>query len=128
MTKAEMIERHGIEWYEQFKERNRQRYKQYYAENREKELQRVMAFHREHPESKHRYMKKISAVGRICARDRQRVERMGLLSEGQEVHHMKYHKDAKDASWIDDILILSHEDHVKWHTEHPEFFCMDNIV
>ena len=47
---------------------------------------------------------------------------------GKELHHIKYHTDNNDASWINDILILSPEEHEHWHREHPDFKAEENII
>jgi hypothetical protein len=53
---------------------------------------------------------------------------MGMLKEGYEVHHFKYHSNPSDASWIDDIALMTREEHLKWHREHPDFCAVDNII
>lgn len=65
---------------------------------------------------------------RINSRDANRIAAMGILKEGQEVHHIKYHVDKHDDTWMNDILIMDREEHRKWHRDHPEFNALENIV
>ena len=128
MTKAFILEHYGAEWYERHKANCRKRSHDFYVENREQELERTSRYHMEHPASRKRTAKKHAEIYRIQCRDRQRLITMGLVSEGQEVHHMKYHKDNKDASWIDDVIVMSREEHSKWHMENPDFDSLSNVV
>ena len=128
MTKAEIIEHYGVEWYERLKERNKLKHREYYKNNRDKELVRLRAYHKKKPEVNKKSARKRNILVTIGLRDRLRALRMGLITDGQEVHHLKYHADKRDETWINDVLILSHEEHVKWHMEHPEFCGLDNVV
>lgn len=60
---------------------------------------------------------------RIRQRDYHRLQREGLIPEGCEVHHMKYHHcpHALIEAVIEDILFLTPEQHEQWHREHPDF-------
>ena len=128
MTKAEMIERHGVEYYENFKERQRNAiYNRYHAdvEKARARNRRNDANNREH---KREYARNRREIYRINSRDAVRLAHMGIVKEGQEVHHLKYHRDANDPAGIDDIVIMSREEHRAWHHEHPEFNALDHVV
>lgn len=125
MTKAELIEKHGAEWYAAFLAKNREYMRRRYHANPEIERARRRA--RFNPEVQRAYAQKHHEVYRINMRDRNRLVKVRNL-DGLEVHHLKYHADNKDASWIDDVLILTPEEHDRWHREHPDFRAEDNIV
>lgn len=129
MTKVELIAKYGEEWYERLKERSRNRSKAIYDENPEAERERRRKRYANNPTADKEYKQKHREIYRINSRDRNRLAiLMGVPLDGKVVHHMKYHADNRDASWIDDILILTPEEHQKWHNEHPDFVANDNIV
>jgi hypothetical protein len=129
MTKNEMIEKYGVEWYERLKERNRLRAKAVYDANPEAERERRRQRYAKNPEQHKDYYHRHREVYRINMRDRNRLTLlMKIPLEGKEVHHLKYHADNNDKSWIDDIVILTPEEHEKWHREHPDFVAKENIV
>ena len=129
MGKAEIIAKYGEEYYERFKESCRKAsYKKYH-----KDIEAARAYKRSrYPARKQycaEYNKQHAEVYRINARDTNRLKiLMHVDIDGKVVHHMKYHADNKDASWIDDIVIMTREEHTKWHREHPEFVASENIV
>ena len=129
MTKVELIAKHGAEWYERLKESNRKRSKRVYDQNPEAERERRRQRYAKDPSVSKRYNYAHREIYRINSRDRNRLTVvMGLDLTGKDVHHLKYHSDNKDASWMDDILIMTPEEHQKWHNEHPDFVAKENIV
>lgn len=127
MTKAEMIEKHGVEYYERLKEKSRAYQKAKYDANPEAERERKRQSY--NADTHKRYNEQHKEIYRINMRDRNRLTLLRQMSlEGFEVHHLKYHSDNKDASWIDDIIIMTREEHRKWHSEHPDFKAEDNII
>ena len=131
MTKAEMIAKYGEEYYERLKKRSREYQRYRYHADPEKERQRSRDRYANTSRKAYctKYNKEHADVYRINARDTNRLRfSMHVDLEGKEVHHMKYHSDSNDASWIDDIVIMTHEEHVRWHREHPEFVASENIV
>ena len=124
-TKAELIAAYGEEWYANFLKRNRERLRTYYHAHKEQEREKRRK--RYNPEVQMAYYRKHREVYRINIRDYNRLKKIRDLS-GLELHHLKYHADNKDASWIDDIVLLTPEEHDKWHSEHPDFRAEDNIV
>ena len=128
MTKAEFIRKYGEERYEQHKANTKRNFAKYYYENLDKEKARNKKYRAEHRKEHREYCRTKSTTYRICCRDRQRLKKMGMLKDGQVVHHLKYHADNNDKSWIDDILILSHEEHNLWHIQHPEFIALENVI
>lgn len=129
MTKDELIAKHGVEWYERHKERTRLYNKARYDADPEAERARRRRRYAENPGYTKAYNEAHKEIYRINSRGRNRlVVLMGGALVGKEVHHLKYHADNRDASWIDDILILTPEEHKKWHEEHPDFVVTDNIV
>ena len=129
MTKVELIAKYGEEWYERFKEKSRIRSKSIYDADPEAERERRRRRYADNPEYTKSYNKAHREIYRINCRDRNRLILLRNMPLGEkEIHHLKYHADNSDASWIDDILILSSEEHQKWHREHPEFVASENIV
>lgn len=128
MTKAELIERYGEEWYERHKERTRENAYKYYRENLEKETERYRKYRAEHTAERKEYCEKNAVIYRINSRDRNRLVAMGKVSGDQVIHHLKYHKDRNDETWIDDIMIMTREEHDLWHMNHPDFVAMENVV
>lgn len=128
MTKAEIIAKYGEEGYEAYKERCRRNYHAYYHKNMDKEKQRYAKYRADHAQEKRAYNRKCANVVRINCRDRNRLMRMGKIGKGQVVHHMKYHSDNADKTWIDDIIIMTQEEHVLWHMAHPEFIANENVI
>ena len=127
-TKADLIAKYGEQWYEDFKARSRkQSYARYHADI-EKARKRGRDEYQRNKPTKQKYAVDHRDIYRINSRDTNRLRLMGLLKEGYEVHHFKYHSDKKDASWIDDIAIMTREEHSQWHREHPDFCASDNIV
>jgi hypothetical protein len=128
MTKAEMIDKYGIEYYESFKAKCRkQQYERYHKDPikaRENARHRYVAC----AEAAKKYRKSMAQVYRINARDKNRLTLMGINTDGLEVHHLKYHKDRKDPDWLRDIVLLSKAEHRQWHKDHPEFKAINNIV
>lgn len=128
MTKAEIIQHYGIEHYEAFKAKQRKyAYDKYHADP-----EKARACRREN-DAKHRkhkteYARSRRAVYRINARDNQRLASLGLLKDGYEIHHIKYHADNKDPTWIDDIVLMTREEHRRWHYENPDFNALEHIV
>lgn len=114
MRKEEAIQKYGAEWYESFKAKERIRRRERYARNPEYTKQYNAAHHETY---------------RINIRDRNRlVLLMDMDLTGKVVHHNKYHSDNKDVGWFDDIQIMTPEEHVQWHQEHPEFIASENII
>lgn len=128
MTKTEMIERYGIEWYEDYKVKARENYRKRYHENPEKARERRRAEYRRNSETAKSYIKEHREIYRINSRDRNRLVTQGYPLEGKEIHHLKYHRNASDKNWMDDIIILPRDEHRKWHYEHPDFKAEENIV
>ena len=127
-TKADLIAKYGEQWYEDFKARSRkQTYERYHADI-EKARKRGRDEYQRNKPTKQKYAVDHRDIYRINSRDTNRLRTMGLLKEGYEVHHFKYHTDKKDASWIDDIAIMTREEHSQWHREHPDFCASDNVV
>ena len=129
ITKDEMIAKYGEAWYEELKRKNRIRAKERYDANPEAERERRRKRYAKSPEYSKRYNQKNREIYRINCRDRNRFTvLMGLDLDGMVVHHFKYHANNNDASWIDDVMILSPQAHQAWHNEHPEFVAKENIV
>ena len=127
MTKEQIIDRYGSEYYERLKEKQRQRAKVLYDANPEAERKRRRD--RFDPVYQRAYYRRHREVYRINIRDRNRLTILkGMNLSGKELHHIKYHTDNNDASWINDILILSPEEHERWHREHPDFKAEENII
>jgi hypothetical protein len=126
-TKAELIAAYGEEWYEDFKAKCRKYQKERYDADPEGVKAKNRARRAKNPVGDRRYSKAHNAVYRISSRDRGRLLRRIDLT-GLEIHHFKYHADNNDPAWIDDMVLLTPEEHRKWHAEHPEFVAMDNIV
>lgn len=62
---------------------------------------------------------------RIRQRDYHRLQREGLIPEGYEVHHLKYFScdrvwNISPESIMENIMILTSEDHAEWHRTHPD--------
>lgn len=128
MTKAEILEHYGAEWYERHKANCRRIDKEFREKNPELLKERRHNRYIKNPEYSKEYNKKHSETYRISCRDRNRLIRMGVSLERKQVHHFKYHKDIKDASWIDDIVLMTPSEHRIWHRDHPEFVASENIV
>ena len=129
ITKDEMIERYGVEWYEDFKKKSRVRAKEKYDANPEAERVRRRERYAKNPDYMKEYREKHSEVYRINSRDRNRFTiLMKLDLDGKELHHTKYHSDNNDPSWIDDVLILTPEEHLLWHNQNPDFVAIEHIV
>lgn len=128
-TKAELIAAHGIEWYEKFLERNRKNAKARYDANPEAERQRAREKRAKYPETGREYHRRHKEIYSINMRDRYRLMRIvGDELIGKEIHHLKYHRDGSDESWRDDILILTPQEHRKWHRGNPDFRAIENVV
>ena len=129
ITKNELIAKYGAKWYEDFKEKSRIRAKEKYDENPEKERERRRKRYAKDPECQKMYRERNREIYRINTRDRNRLTLLrGMNLEGLELHHLKYHSDNNDDSWIDDVMILTPEEHLSWHNQHPEFCARDNVV
>ena len=128
MTKIELIEKYGVEWYEQFKATQRERYRERYHADAEKARKRRRDEYQRNKETNKRYAIEHRLIYRINSRDTNRLRLMGMLKEGCEVHHFKYHSAPSDASWIDDIALMTREEHLKWHREHLDFCAIDNVI
>ena len=131
MGKAEIIAKYGEEYYERLKQKSRERMYQKYHDDIEaaRQRNRDKYAHTSRKAYCALYNKQHAEVYRINARDTNRLKiLMHIDLGGKVVHHMKYHADNKDASWIDDIVIMTREEHVKWHRDHPEFVASENIV
>ena len=129
ITKAEMIAKYGEEWYEEFKRKSRIRAKAKYDANPEAERERRRKRYAKNPEYSKQYNKQNREIYRINTRDRNRFTLlMDINLDGKVLHHLKYHADNNDASWIDDVMILTPEEHRVWHNEHPDFIAKENIV
>ena len=128
MTKAQFIEKYGEDAYEQHKERCKKYRKERYASNPELYKKSTDAYNRNHADVRRKYKRDHRIIGRINNRDWFRAKSLGLLRDGYEIHHMKYHANKKDDTWLDDIVFLTKEEHIKWHLEHPEFNAMDNVI
>lgn len=128
MKKAEMIERFGEEYYERFKARCRENSRKYYSENREREQAKHRQQYYDNPERYKNYAKERNILYKINSRDTNRFYLMGGIPEGMELHHFKYHANKNDETWIDDVALMTREEHRKWHVEHPNFNAMENIV
>ena len=113
MLKAELIEKYGPEWYEEFKEKERKRRRKRYAAD---------------PTYTKNYNKANAEVYRINSRDRNRFMLMGVELDGKVVHHFAYHKDKNDTDWINDIAIMTRDEHQAWHEAHPDFIAREHIV
>lgn len=128
-TKAELIAAYGEEWYEDFKAKCRKYQKERYDADPDGVKAKNRARRANNPTGDRRYRKAHRDVYRISARDRNRLVQLQKRDlTGLEIHHLKYHADNNDPTWIDDIVFLTPEEHRKWHAEHPEFVAMDNIV
>lgn len=129
MGKAELIEKYGEEWYEQFKERCRIRSKAAYDADPEKERARRRKRYARNPQYTKDYNKAHHEIYRINTRDRNRLRLLqGMNLDGLHVHHLKYHRDNKDEGWRDDIMIMTTAEHTAWHKAHPEFIAAENII
>lgn len=128
MTKKELIERHGVEWYEEHKRKCREQFKARYHADIEKARAKDRENHAKNHRARDIYLKKHNTIYKINSRDRIRLVNMGAQLDGKEVHHFKYHTDNSDASWIDDIAIMTIDEHRKWHQEHPDFRAIENII
>lgn len=129
ITKDELINKYGAEWYEGFKRKNRIRAKEKYDANPEVERKRRRERYAKDPEYMKVYRKKNREIYRINTRDRNRLTLlMGWDLEGKVLHHVKYHADNNDPTWIDDVLILTPEEHRLWHNQNPDFVASENIV
>lgn len=128
MTKAEMIKKYGIKYYEEFKAKCRERgYENYHAD-----IEKGRADGREkyarNSSRRLAYAKDRRMIYRINSRDSLRLLKMGMLKDGLEAHHIKYHADKDDETWINDIVIMSRKEHRLWHREHPEFNALEHVV
>jgi len=129
MGKAEIIERYGIEYYERLKERNRLNYKRMYDADPEKERARRRERYARNPQTDRAYNNAHRMIYRINSRDRNRLTiLMHIDLTGKVLHHLRYHKDNTDHGWLADIMIMTPEEHNKWHREHPEFVAAEHIV
>lgn len=128
LTKAMIIERYGIEYYENFLAKQRQRMYERYHSDLDAARKRDHEKYLKSVERKRNYARKRRLIYRINSRDANRIAAMGILKDGQEVHHIKYHVDKHDDTWMNDILIMDREEHRKWHRDHPEFNALENIV
>ena len=131
MTKAQLIEKRGLEWYENHKRNMRERSRQRFQEDpeyREKVLEQKRQNHIKHNEKRREYNRKRAVICRINCRDRNRLIAKGLIPDGKIVHHLKYHTNPDDETWIDDIVFMTQEEHSKWHYEHPEFRAIENVI
>jgi hypothetical protein len=128
MTKAEMIEKYGIEYYEDFKAKSRARMKKLYHSDIELARKKVREEYRRNSETAKAYIKAHREIYRIGCRDRNRLVNRGYSLDGMEIHHLKYHRNNDDEDWLDDIIVMPREEHRKWHFDHPEFRAKDNIV
>ena len=128
MTKAEMIERYGAEWYESFKTRQREQIRERYHANIDASREYCRAKYQRYRKQRKRYSKERRVIYNINTRDRIRLATMGLIPDGMEVHHLKYHIDTNDEKWIDDVVVMTREEHRKWHREHPDFKATEHIV
>ena len=128
MTKAYILEHYGEEWYERHKANCRRIDKEFREKNPKLAKERRHNKYVKNLEYAKETNRKHSETYRISTRDRLRLERMDVPLDGKQVHHLKYHKDVKDASWIDDIVIMTPSEHRIWHRDHPEFVASENIV
>lgn len=128
MGKAELIERYGIEYYEQFKAKSRERMYRKYHENVELARKRKNDSQKWKNEARKRYVESHREIYRINCRDRNRLKLKGAIPDDMVIHHLKYHADNKYPDWMDDILIMTREEHAEWHRLHPEFVATENIV
>lgn len=89
MTKAQLIEKRGLEWYENHKRNMRERSRQRFQEDqeyREKVLEQKRQNHIKHNEKRREYNRKRAVICRINCRDRNRLIAKGLIPEGKIVH------------------------------------------
>lgn len=137
MKKSEFIEKHGVEAYEEYKAKHRLLSKEYYHKHKDErrisEVERIRKWRKANKDyrvNRENSDPKLKEVHRIEMRDCNRLAKMGLKlrNDGKEVHHFKYHSDNSDASWIDDIAVMTLENHRAWHMEHPDFVAIENIV
>ena len=129
MTKADLINLYGEQWYENFKARMRENSRRRYHENPEAERQRKVIQRQKFRATSRAYTDKHREVYRINSRDCLRMKKLrGDNQTDLVIHHMKYHRDNSDAAWIDDIVLITQEEHQRWHNEHPDFRAEDNIV
>ena len=128
MTKAEMIEKYGEQYYEDFKARCRAYMFEKYHADPDKARTRMRASDAKHKSHKREYAQGRRVIYRINIRDNLRLSKMGVIQDGYEAHHVKYHSDNRDKTWIDDIVIMPREEHRKWHREHPDFNALEHVV
>ncbi len=95
MNKAEMIEKYGEQWYEDFKAKSRKSAYEKYHANEELARARLREKAKKNIESRRAYVNTRRTVYRINSRDSLRLKKLGLLHDGLEAHHMKYHTDKK---------------------------------
>lgn len=105
MTKQQLIERYGEEWYENYKMKNRIKLKAKYDEDPEAERRRRRERYRHNPGYTKEYNKRHADVYLINSRDRNRFMLMGVDMTGKELHHIKYHLDKDDPTWINDVQL-----------------------
>ena len=127
LTKAELIERYGEQWYEDFKTRQREAIRQRYYNDIEASRGRCRVNYHKHRASHKKYADDRRIIYNINARDRIKLDALGLIPDGMEVHHLKYHLNKND-DWMKDIVIMTRAEHRKWHREHPEFNALEHVV
>ena len=128
MGKADLIERYGEAWYEEHKRKMRLRAKAIYDQDPKAACAKRNARRNANKEYVKQYNREHRDVYRINCRDRNRLILMGYDLTGKVLHHLKYHADNSDASWLDDVVLMTRAEHAKWHSEHPEFVTSENVV
>lgn len=128
MTKAEMIEKYGAEYYERFKEKQRNRMRERYHADIEKSREYERNKYLLRTEWQKAYAKEHRVIYKINSRDTNRLYLEGVDLTDKEIHHFKYHTDVNDKGWRDDIAIMTREEHREWHRNHPEFKAIENVV
>lgn len=128
MTKAELIERYGVEWYEDFKAKQREKIRERYHADVDSSRKYCREKYKKYRSRHKQYSDSRRIIYNINARDRNKLVSMGLVDEGMEIHHLKYHIDGNDENWMKDIVIMPRAEHRKWHREHPEFNALEHVV
>lgn len=128
MNKDELIAKYGADWYERLKVKSRERYKKKYDADPESERRRRRERYAKDKTSTQVYRKEHAEIYRINSRDRNRLVLMGVSLEGLVVHHLAYHADKTDGNWLNDIVLMTREEHQEWHNSHPDFVAAEHIV